>query len=447
MIRRVLDRVNKLIGRLDMAADVRGVLDGAGRMVVILIAAVGLNYSSQLVFVRLLGTREFGIYAFAWSLVAPLGMAAALGLGSSAVRFIPQYSVSNEWGRIRGFIRRATAITLCLGGAIAGVGWLGVPALGSWVAEYYMDPVRIALLCVPFLGLCGLLSGASRGFGWVGLAFVPNMLMVPGLVLLGVVGLSLRVDGLTARHLLVMAVAACGVTVLVQAIAFRRAIPAKVRAAQPVYNTRFWLQVAVPLFLSEGVLLLLWSSDIIILGSLTAPDDVAIYQICLKIAALALLFLNATTALAAPRFAALWVEQNAADMARFTRSVARWTFLPTLALVTGVILAGPYILATFGPSFVRGQSVLVVLILGCLAKTTTGPVAAYLSVSGHQNVIMLVTGLAASGNIVLNILLIPHFGLMGVAAATVLADLVYQVLLYGLVRRRLGIDTFFLARG
>jgi O-antigen/teichoic acid export membrane protein len=447
MISRVLDRLKDLVRRLAAGEDLRAVLDGARRTFMIQAAAAGLNYSSQIILAVVLGARGFGIYVFAWSLVSPLSVAATMGLGSAALRFVPQYSVSEDWSRIRGFIRRGTAITLAVGVGMAAIGWWALPAFSSLTGDYYIGPTRVALLCIPFLALCGLLSGVSRSFGWVGLAFAPRLIMVPGLLILSLLGLTLFVDQPTALQALVLAVATCGAAVLGQFVGFRRGISDDIRGAPPVFETRLWLRVAFPLFLSEGVFLVLWSSDAVMLGIMTEPDDVAVYHACVRTAGLTLVFFKALTALAAPRFAALWVAGDKADQDRFARAVARWAFLPTLALVLGLIVVGPYVLATFGESFVRGYPALVLLALGYLAKAATGPTTEYLAVSGNHNVIMLVTAGAAVTNIVGNLLLIPHFGVMGAASASVLSILLFQALQYWLVRRRLGVDSFFVALG
>lgn len=447
MTPRARTRLGDLARRVTGGENLRAVLDGAGRTFVIQSAAAGLSYLSQILFAVVLGATGFGVYVFAWSLVSPLSAAATVGLGSSALRFVPQYSVAGDWARVRGFIRRSALITLSVGAGMAALGWWLLPAFARWTGEVYIDPMRVALLCIPFLAFCGLLSGVSRGFGWVGLAFLPRLVVLPALTIVGLLGLALWLGRPTPLQALVMAVVVCAVTVLGQWAWFQRAVPDRVRRAPPAFATPFWLRVAVPLFFSEGVFLVLWSSDAVMLGSMTDPDEVAVYHACVKTAGLALVFFKAVTALAAPRFAALSVEGDRVDQERFVRAVARWTFAPTLVLVVALILAGPWVLGTFGDAFVRGQPVLVLLALGYLAKTAAGPVTAYLAVSDNQNVIMVGTAVAAAGNVGLNLLLIPRFGVMGAAAASVLSILFYQTSQYALVRRRLGIDAFFLARG
>jgi len=439
--------VNELVRKLGLGEDLSVVLRGAGLTLIIQLTAVGLNYGSQILLARWMGPFEFGVYVFAWSLALPISVAATIGLSGAVIRFVPQYLTTESWSRLRGLVRRSTMITLAVGLGIVAAGELLIFVLQPWLADYYVDPLRLALICIPFLSLIVLLSGLSRGFGWVGLAYAPQFLLVPGLTVFGVVAFKLFVGPLTAIRVLGLAIAACAVTALWQAGRFRFAIPATVRGSQPSYDTRLWVRVAVPLFLSDGVFLLLWSADEVMLGSMMGPDEVSIYHACVKTAGLTLVFFNATTALAAPRFAALLVDRDRAHQEQFARSVSRWMFFPTLGLALALIGLGSIVLSTFGSTFVAGYPVLIVLALGYLAQAATGPVSAYLAVSGNQDAIVLVTAVAATTNVVFNLLLIPPFGVMGAAVASVLSALVYQAWQYVLVRRRLHIDAFFLSRG
>jgi O-antigen/teichoic acid export membrane protein len=434
---------SEFMRRLGLEDDLSVVLRGAGLTLIIQVTAVALNYGSQILLARWMGPFEFGVYAFAWSLVLPAAAAATLGLSGSAIRFVPQYVTSERWSRIRGLIRRSASIALGVGLGIVAAGQLLLFALEPWMAGHYIGPVRMALLSIPCLASIALLSGLSRGFGWVGLAYVPQYLLVPGLMVLSVVLFKHFVFELTAMRVLALAVGVCALTALWQAIRFRMAIPRPVRQSMPAYDTRLWVRVAVPLFLSDGVFLVLWSADEIMLGSMMGPDEVAIYHACVKTAGLTLVFFNATTALAAPRFAALWVDRDKAHQQQFARSVSRWMFFPTLAIALALIALGSTVLATFGTAFVGGYPVLIVLALGYLAQAATGPVSAYLAVSGNHDAIVMVTAAAAVTNVLFNLLLIPPFGVMGAAVASVLSALAYQLWNYLLVRRRLGIDAFF----
>ena len=427
--------------------DLHLVLRGAVVVLVIQVVAAALSYGSQVLLARWMGPLEFGIYAMAWSLVPPAAAVAAIGLPGAAVRFVPQYLARESPGQLHGLIRRSIALVFAVGIGSVAAGWLILLVARPWLADYHETPIRVALLSIPFLAVIVLVSDLSRGFGWAGLAFAPVRLVVPGLTILSVFIYLVYVGRPTALGVLALSAGACVVTAAVHLGCFRRRVPRTVRGSRPVYRTRLWLRVAIPLLLSDGVFLLLWSCDEVMLGAMTGPEHVAVFHACVKTAGLTLIIFQAVAAFATPRFAALWLDGNTLQLQRFARSVARLMFFPSLGLALGLIVAGPLLLGTFGDVFISGHVVLITLTLGYLAKAATGPVDAYLAVSGHQDAIVLVIAVSAVSNIVLNFLLIPRFGALGAAAASVVSLLLCQVWLYVLAKRRLGISSLFVARG
>ena len=436
---------SRLLQKIGARGDILSVLQRAGLAMVIQVSASGLSYGSQVFLARWMGVYEFGIYVFAWSLVLPTAVAAAIGLSLAAVRFVPQYLTKDSFSHLHGLIRRSMTIVFSLGMVIAAGGWLGLEFVDSLLAEYYVMPVRLGLLCVPFLTLIAMMSGVSRGFGWVGLTYVPQLLSIPGILLVAAGVFTLSVGQPTAVVVLIMAVFACAITALAHVGRFHRAIPENVRSSKPRYATQLWLRVALPLFLSDGIFMILWSVDTVMLGSMMGPDEVAVYHACVKTAGLTLVFFNGLTAFAAPKFAALIVDGNRESQQQFVRSIAKWMFWPTLGVVMALLVIGPIILGTFGPSFVVGQPALVILAFGYLVQASTGPTSAYLAVSGNHDAIMVINASAAISNILLNIVLIPIAGVIGAAIASVLSILLYQIWSYVLVRRRLRINPLFFA--
>lgn len=432
--------------KLGLSDDMLSVLMGAGVVMVVQIGSAALNYVSQILLARWMGPSEYGVYVFAWSWAMPLAIAAAIGLAAAAVRFVPQYMIKDDWGPLHGLIRRSTAIVLGTGIAVAAAGAIILELLGGVLPGIYVDPTRLALLCVPFLTLIVLLSGVSRGFGWVGLAFVPQALLIPGLFVVGVGCFALLVRPPTSVPVLIIAFWTTVVVAIVHSYAFRREIPKNVRTAEPTYETRTWLRVAIPLFLADGVFLVLWNVDMVMIGSLLKPEDVAIYYASVKTAALTCLVFNAVRAFAAPKFAALFVSESREEQQHFARQIAVWTLWPTILVAIVVVLAGKWVLSTFGASFVSGYPVLLVLTAGYLTRAATGPLSAYLSVSGHQDDMLYANAGAAILNVIFNALLIPLFGILGAAIASVLAVVSSQAWLFVLVKRRLGINGFFLGR-
>jgi O-antigen/teichoic acid export membrane protein len=74
-----------------------------------------------------------------------------------------------------------------------------------------------------------------------------------------------------------------------------------------------------------------------------------------------------------------------------------------------------------------------------------GPVSYLTTLTGYQNLTARVFGVCALLNIMLNIVLIPHWGMVGAAITTTATTTVWNVWLYLLVKKHLGIRSFVYA--
>jgi O-antigen/teichoic acid export membrane protein len=105
-----------------------------------------------------------------------------------------------------------------------------------------------------------------------------------------------------------------------------------------------------------------------------------------------------------------------------------------------VLLAfGKPILWLFGPQFVGGYDIMLVAAIGLVVRSAIGPVERLLNMLGHQNICALAYGLAFVMNVVLCIALVPRFGGHGAAAAISISLVFETVLLFWIVRQRLGL--------
>jgi len=109
-----------------------------------------------------------------------------------------------------------------------------------------------------------------------------------------------------------------------------------------------------------------------------------------------------------------------------------------------MILTGEYFLALFGPEFVVGERVLWVLVAGIVIRASVGPAESILVMSGKQNMCAIAYCGALLMNVMLNLYLIPIYGMMGAAIATAIAMGFESLGLYLIVRNSLGIHAFII---
>lgn len=430
----------------DSTGDLAVVIRGASVVMAIRVGGAALTYLSHVLIARWAGPFEFGIFAYAWVWATVLGFLAPLGLNVGAVRFIPDYLAHKRWSLVAGMIRRSRSLVSGSGLILSGLACLTVFLSKEWIDEYYIIPLYIAFACVPLFGLTDLYADMARSFEWPKLAFMPSYVLRPALLAVAVGIVFYLGEALTATTVIGMALLSCLLTFFLQCVVFDRRVAKIIPRAQPDYLTRHWLNVSFPLLLVEGFYLVLANTDIIMLGKYVAPDEVAIYYAAVKTSNLLTFIFFAVSALAAPRFSALYAQNKRQELHELFIGTVQWTFWPSLIVGFFLLAIGKPILALFGPTFVDGYIVLMVLVAAVLFQAAAGPLSFLLNMTGHQVACAWIVGASAVLNIVFNATLIPSFGLSGAAIATTSSVVLSTIGLATLVKIRLDVSTLDLLR-
>lgn len=424
-----------------------GVVRGAAFVMGIRIAGAVVALLSQVMLARWLGAFEYGIFSYVWVWVIVLGIVVPMGFGTSVLRFIPEYRTKERWARLAGFIRTSFGVVLGVSCVAAAAGLLLLWAVRGHIESHYVLPLAVGLLCVPAFAVTDWQEGIARAFGWVNLAYIPPYIIRPLLIVGAAGGILYFTGGATGLQVALGALAASVVTMAGQRLYFICRVARTVPKAKPVYHAKFWIAASAPLVLVEGLYLLMTNTDIVLLGYFADPDDVGVYFAATRIANLMAFIFFSLNALAVPKFAELHGAGKHAELQRFVRGVIHAMFWPTLAAGIFLLVAGEFILGLFGSGFEAGYPILVLLMLGFLARAATGPTEYLLNMTGNQNAVALIYGLAAIGNIGLNLMFIPVWGGIGAAVATAISVLISTICLAVVVRRRLGITAFIFTTG
>jgi O-antigen/teichoic acid export membrane protein len=123
-----------------------------------------------------------------------------------------------------------------------------------------------------------------------------------------------------------------------------------------------------------------------------------------------------------------------------------WTSA-SLATVTALILIVLHrpLLGLFGADFLRGSTVMIVLVVGRLFNSVTGPSGSLLAMTEHQDVNAIILAVCVFANAAGALVGTAAWGMEGAAFATSLSLTLMTVWTWVEVRRRLHIDSSVLA--
>ncbi len=411
----------------------------AGTIFVIRVLSAGLAYLSQILLARWMGGSDYGVYVYVWTWVLLLGSMMDFGISASAQKIIPEYRTRGEHALLRGFLSGSRwmtfAVSFAVALALAGL----VKLLSPWIEAGTIVPLYIGCATLPPFVVANTQDGIARSHDWMRLGLMPQFIVRQALIIGFTFGLFALGFNFGATAAMTASAGAVWVAMIGQMIVLNRRLASHVEAGPKAYDIRGWLAVSLPILLVESFYLLLSYTDVLVLQQFRSSEEVGVYFAVVKTLALVSFIHYAMSATTAHRFA----EYNAlGDKARLSAYVAHainWTFWPSLAATAVLLALGKPLLWLFGPQFTTGYDIMFVAAVGLVVRAAIGPVERLLNMLGHQHICALAYALAFVMNVALCIALVPRFGGHGAAAATSLSLTFETVLLFWIVRSRLGL--------
>ncbi|MBW1873332.1 MAG: polysaccharide biosynthesis C-terminal domain-containing protein, partial [Deltaproteobacteria bacterium] len=122
------------------------------------------------------------------------------------------------------------------------------------------------------------------------------------------------------------------------------------------------------------------------------------------------------------------VTKDNARLSYNLKMMVRWVTLLGLPLFVAMIVFGDVLLTLWGPSYSEAFPALIILAIGHLVNAVLGLHQWPIVMSGRSKLDLFNNALAFAINIILNIVLIPIWGLAGAATATLVGNIVFRSL-------------------
>ena len=414
----------------------------AGAAFLIRVISAAITFVSQILLARWMGSFDFGIFIYGWTWLLLIGAMVDLGLGSSAQRFIPEYTEHKQFALLRGFLSGSRWLALLFGTIAGAAGALAVRLLRSHIDPAAVIPLYLSCASLPMFGVWSVQSGIARSYNWVNLGLSP-VYVQRQLLLLGLMGLAyglgLRTDAVTATAIGVVALISVGIG---QIAVLNRRLSGVVENGPKAFAARTWLAISLPIFMVEAFYYLLTYSDVIVVAQFRPADEVAVYYAAAKTIALVSFIYYSVSQTIAHKFVEYDVSGDRAGLIAFLKQSVRLTFWPSLVVIVGLLALGHPLLRLFGHEFVSGYYLMFIIAIGLLARASVGPAERLLNMLGERQSCALVYAGSFALSISLCILLIPRLGLAGAAIASSVALVFESVSLFLVAKHRLGLHCF-----
>jgi O-antigen/teichoic acid export membrane protein len=411
----------------------------AGTIFVIRVLSAMLAYAAQILLARWMGGSDYGVYVYVWTWVLLLGSMMDFGISASAQKIIPEYRTRGEHALLRGFLSGSRWMTFIVSSMIS-LGLAGIVKLASpWIDANAMVPLYIGCATLPAFVVANTQDGIARSHDWMRLGLMPQFIVRQSLIIALTAGAFVLGFGLGATAAMLASAAAVWIAMIGQMIVLNRRLGKHVEPGAKAYDFRGWLAISLPILMVEGFYLLLSYTDVLVLQQFRSSEEVGVYFAVVKTLALVSFIHYAMSATTAHRFAEYNELGDKARLSAYVAHAIKWTFWPSLAATLVLLAFGKPLLWLFGPQFVVGYDIMFIAAVGLVVRAAIGPVERLLNMLGHQHICALAYALAFVMNLALCIALVPRFGGHGAAAATSISLAFETVLLFAIVRRRLGL--------
>lgn len=177
-------------------------------------------------------------------------------------------------------------------------------------------------------------------------------------------------------------------------------------------------------FFIAGLLIMVYTQmDKIMLGNLTTHETVGIYMAALTISSMWMFIANALIDSARPLIMTAKLENEQQYNQKNKQLFCAIIWIGISASIVITFLSKPLILLVYGAEFIEAVHVLTILIWSRIFSLIGSVKSIWLTMEGLGQYQVTFVGIAAVTNVVLNIFLIPKYGALGAAIATLLAEM------------------------
>lgn len=383
---------------------------------------------------KVLGAKDYGIFTYSFSWVFFFGAFTSFGYTSVVKRHIARYKAEKKAPHIKGLLLQGVGVTLVFSFVVS---------LLFFIITYFLNIqpnlkyfLQISIWALPIFALLLTFQAVFIGLKKVELSFLPEKLIRPLLLLIAAfIAVSYFNFNLTKSvYFNILAFTISLLFALVFFIKFYTSIKQKAE-----FDTKNWKKAGLVFFLTSMVLAINARADILLLGIFGHTADVGIYNIAVKFAQFISLPLFIANSILSPYISELH-NNNKKDLALLIKKIIRIVFVLSFIATIIYFIFGNHILGYFGEEFKIGFWCLIILTLAQLFNVFVGPVGNILSMSNFEQLVLKSMIISTIINLILNLTLIPLYGINGAAISTAVGMAIWNLILFILVKKKLNIN-------
>lgn len=427
--------------------------DGLARQLVeITLGSAGVRVAGMLVsflvgvqLARYLGPSGYGVYGFVIAAVTIASVVATLGVSPATTREATFAIARREWATLNGLLIWSVLMVATVATIAAAVGYLGHshPRLADPTVS---TPYTLGLILIPLYALTGLGAAQLRGVGAIVGGQALDMLARPALFSICLFVVWQMYGLITPTAALVLQIVSCLVSVAIAGFWILHLRPAEARNVAPQYRTKAWLNVALPMGLTDILRAIDGNFAIVLLGAIVSASDLGIFRVGLASVAIVALPYALFGTVGVPIAARLHAAGDKRRLQLMATAISLAMFAASAVMTFVLWVAGePLVSTIFGAGFAGAWEILMILCATQVLNSAMGISPALLNATGHELFLSQTYMAALMVTVAATIVLAQLYGAAGAAWATFIGAAFRALLQQIGVVRRLEIEPSILS--
>jgi len=367
---------------------------------------------------------EYGLLSLALTITGIATTIACLGLPKATPRYIAFHRAKGEKEKVWQTIKMSLSFSFILSIVL----FFLVFSFGDKLAILFNEPevapvIKILSFIIPIRAIIGMMVPIFRGFGEVKpkVYFQDIFPYITKIPFVGVVILF----GWAFKGIVYATLFSFIAVGIISFFYYLKKIPHFIPSQDKTQPSpisplaKELILFSLPLFTAIILSIVISSTDTLMLGYFKTAKEVGLYRVAYPLARYISLILSAAGFIYFPIATGLHSGNLTSELKKMYSVTTKWVFSVTLPLFFLVFFAPKSTLHfLFGPNYIQAAPALRILALGFFIHTFLGLNGQSLIVFGKAKFIMLNNFVVAILNVLLNLQLIPGFGLEGAAFAS-----------------------------
>lgn len=401
----------------------------AGIVLIFTIIEKFLQIGRGVIFARLLGPVNYGIYNLAFFFIPLAAIFVKMGIPSSFSRYIPQYEMKSA---LKAFLKKTSLLIIINGIIVTLICLSGVKQISKLIYGSF-GYSKIIILCSLTLIPYAVFEGMTAAFSGLRVFKLDSILKFSQFLIFTCTGIVFVILYPKTESIILANLISYLVVVSLFGLLFMKYLSSLELQREEIKEDKFYAKIfkfSIWFVIAPVVYTLFNYTDRWMLGYLKDLSHVGIYSVAVNLTGLIFAFGVIAGTVLMPTLSEIW-EQGNKDKAVFMLNFsAKINMMFLLTLSVFIFLFRNHIVSLlYGREYMECLQAIGFLLIFWLLHSINWTIGSYAQLIEKTYIGLVCNSIGLIGNIILNYMLIPKYGIKGAAIASTFSSAVILIII------------------